>query len=477
MNYHPPSLQARIADDLRARILDGRVAPGTRVPSSRAYAETQGVSRTTVVLAYEQLLAEGFLEGRRGSGTFVAYDLHRRPRNGTVDAKKPTRIRLSSFGRDLRGEARRWRHTGSYAEPLRWDFRYGRAGLGVFPRTSWRRSVASAGKTEERGSGNYVSALGAPELRRAIAGYLDRARGLNCDPDDICITTGSQQALYLCARLLCDPGDTVLVEEPHYAGARYAFQFAGAVVQPVETDAAGLNTDALPRTAQAVYVTPSHQFPLGGVLPLGRRQTLLSWARRQKVAVIEDDYDGEYRFGTKPVPPLRSMEGAESVLYLGTFSKVLLPTLRIGYAVVPSDIAPVFEAGKELMDLGTPTLGQYVLAGLLESGAYERHIRRSRRRYAERRTTLLEELEANFGDDARPIGSAAGLHLYVEFPGTTWHALDMAISRARDRGVGVYSAAPYYMRLPRNAALVFGFGALEPNEIRDGMRALASVMA
>ena len=161
MSCHPPSLQARIADDLRARILDGRVAPGTRVPSSRAYAETRGVSRTTVVLAYEQLLAEGFLEGRRGSGTFVAHDLHRGPRKGALDAKKPAPMRLSSFGRDLRGEARRRRRTASPAEPLRWDFRYGRAGLGIFPRTSWRRSLANAGKTEEHGTGNYVSALGA----------------------------------------------------------------------------------------------------------------------------------------------------------------------------------------------------------------------------------------------------------------------------------------------------------------------------
>ena len=313
MSSHRPPLQARIADDLRARILDGRLAPGTRVPSSRAYAETRGVSRTTVVLAYEQLLAEGFLEGRRGSGTFVAHDLRRELRKGAVDAQKPIRMRLSSFARDVRSEARRRRPTATPAEPLRWDFRYGRAELGFFPRTSWRRSLAKAAKTEERGTGDYVSALGTRELRRAIAGYLDRARGLSCDPDHICVTTGSQQALYLCARLLCDAGDTVLVEEPHYAGARQAFQLAGACVRPVETDASGLNTDALPRTARAVYVTPSHQFPLGGVLPLGRRQALLRWARRQKVAVIEDDYDGEYRFGTQPVPPLRSMEGAESV--------------------------------------------------------------------------------------------------------------------------------------------------------------------
>ena len=168
------------------------------------------------------------------------------------------------------------------------------------------------------------------------------------------------------------------------------------------------------------------------------------------------------------------MDGAESVLYVGTFSKVLLPTLRIGYAVVPPDIAAVFEAGKALMDLGTPTLGQYLLADLLESGAYERHIRRSRRQFAERRTALLEALEAHFGDEARPLGSAAGVHLYVEFPGLTWRALDAAIARARDRGVGVYSAAPYYMRLPRDPALLFGFGALSPREIGDGLRAFAT---
>ncbi|MFB9968776.1 PLP-dependent aminotransferase family protein [Pseudoroseomonas cervicalis] len=278
---------------------------------------------------------------------------------------------------------------------LRVDFRYGDLAAADFPQAAWRRALDTALRPPGPRL-HYDDPAGSPALRAALRDYLWRARGLRCAAAQILVVNGSQQGLDLCARLLLDPGEAVVMEEPGYVLAREAFQAVGARLCPVPVDAEGLVTGALP-AARLAYTTPSHQFPLAGVLPAGRRRALLDWAARQDALVIEDDYDGEYRYGIAPIPPLQAMDAAGRVIYLGTLSKTLSPRLRLGYLVPPPGLAPLFARAKRLADRHAPLLEQEALAALIQGGALERHVRRLRRRHAERRAALLAALRAQLG--------------------------------------------------------------------------------
>ena len=371
----------------------------------------------------------------------------------------------------------------SRAKPAAIDFAYGAVASRDFPSQIWRRAYQAELLRHQRRL-YYVGPEGDASLRRSLQGYLRRARGLACDVEQILVVHGSQQAIDLCARLLLNPGDAFVFEEPGYLMARRSFETTGAEALAIPVDAQGLDTAMLPsddRTRLA-YVTPSHQFPLGGVLPIGRRLELLRWARTQRAWVIEDDYDGEFRYGQRPIDALQSVDTDGRVVYIGTFSKALSPQLRLGYLVLPLELVPVFRQAKRLADRHAPVLEQRVLASLIDSGAYERHVRRTRRAHERRRAALLDAIARHLPASATVIGAAAGLHVVLWLPFLRPKDEPALVAAARSKGVGVYPVSPLFAKppqgmQPRPAGLILGYASLTVEMIDQGMRVLAAVIA
>lgn len=477
------ALYQRLFRGLRAAILDGRLPPGVRLPSTRALATELGVSRNVVVAAFDQLLGEGYVEGRIGSGTYVSAalpDIAIGLWQGRTSAPTPTiAIRLSRHARQvvsLRPLPVPGRQPPN--QHLAYDFRYGQPSLENFPHAPWSRLVIQRARTMSTRTLAYGQIRGFGPLRKAIADYLRRARGVRASAEQVMIVNGTQQALDLAARMLIDRGDRVVVEEPCYQAARQVFLGLGARLIPTPVDVDGLEVAKLPR-GQAVrlaYVTPSHQFPLGGVLPLDRRVELLRWAEQTGACVLEDDYDSEFRYDTRPVEAMQGLDQAGRVLYMGSFSKVLFPSLRVGYLLVPQEMMPVAAALRFLMDGMTPTFEQEVLADFISEGHFERHLRRMRVLYAARRSLLIDALRRALGDRLEVVGAEAGLHLVIYLRGLPASAVPALVSRAAANGVGIYPITPYYLRPPRRAGLLLGYAGLNEREIRAGVRAFAEVV-
>jgi GntR family transcriptional regulator / MocR family aminotransferase len=459
--------------------MSGVYGPGAHLPSTRALAIELGVSRTTVTAAYEQLLAEGFLDTRQGAKTRVAQILARiSPPAKRRTSSRP--VRLSSYARRIVGLPA---PAPSPVGKVVADFRYGDVSAADFPTLSWKRAVNAVLLRRPRRL-RYGDPCGASELRAALQGYLWRARSLRCDMEQVIVVNGSQQGLDLCARVLLDPGDRFVIEDPCYALARQAFIAVGGVPVPIEVRQDGMRTDRLREViaARLCYVTPSHQFPLGGVMSAASRQQLLAWAGRTGAYVIEDDYDSEYRYDINPIRPLQTVSGDENVIYLGTVSKTLSPTLRLGYLIVPHDLRQAFATSKRLADRHTPGLEQDALADLLAKGAYERHVRKARRRNAERRATLLQALSATLGSRVTIVGADAGLHVVVWFNGVPRRQEVELITRGQVAGLGLYPVTPLYSSSksryrPDRAGLVMGYAGLDEREIKRGVERLASVLA
>jgi GntR family transcriptional regulator/MocR family aminotransferase len=474
-------LGQQVYQAFRRAILAGLLPPATRLPSTRALGLELGVSRNVVLLAYEQLLAEGYAEGRPGSGTYVAAALPEspraaRPRRGTVRAAHAGR--LSRYGRRL-AEIPPATPTWSLEPRLPYDFRYGVPSMEDFPHTVWRGIVSRRMRAGSQEGMAYGPPEGHAPLRQALAAYLRRARGVVCDADQILIVNGSQQALDLAARVLLDPGDHVVIEDPQYQGARRVFAAAGATAVPVPVDADGLDPARIPGrspAARLAYVTPSHQFPTGVVMSLARRLALLEWAERAGAYIVEDDYDGEYRYEGRPIEAVQGLDPGGRVIYMGTFSKVLFPALRLGYLVLPPPLVAPFTAAKWLTDRHTATLEQEVLAEFIAEGHFERHLRRARTRNASRRKVLLASLAEHLGDRAEIMGANAGMHLMVWLGHVPPRSLGRVIAAAADAGVGVYPVAPYYIEPPRRAGLIVGYASLTEGEIRTGIGRLGSIV-
>ncbi len=466
-------LYRRIYEHLRRAILDGELQAGRRLPSSRELAGELGLSRNVVVVAYEQLLAEGYVEGRVGAGTFVAAPLPevsptRDPRPAARTRKPP---RLTAFAE--RAVAERPLDVSPARTPApRYDFRYGGVDPDARSLEIWRRLLLR--RAGELRSG-YGPSAGHPELRRQIADYVRQSRGVRCGLGQILVVNGSQQALDLAIRLLVAPRQRVLIEEPHYQGARKAFLAAGAELVPGRVDDEGLDVEALPpgaERARLVYVTPSHQFPTGAVMSLKRRLALLDWADRHDAYILEDDYDSEFRYEGRPVEAVQGLDRHGRTIYAGTLSKVLSPALRLGYLVVPEELAEAFAAVKWLSDRHTPTLEQAAVADFMAEGHFERHLRRLRTRNARRRAALLEAIEEHLGDRVRVTGTNAGVHLLVWLHDIAPEDLGDLIERAAGDGVGVYSCVPYFLAPPAEAGLLLGYATLSSGEIREGIRRL-----
>lgn len=480
------ALYQQLYQSLRSAILAGQLSPGTRLPATRAMARELGISRNTVLLAYEQLLAEGYAVGQTGSGTYVASSL---PDAMLTAAAVPEAVecapqdvapRLSTYGRHAAANS----PLNPPSEPdrpsaLRYDFRYGLPAVEEFPHDIWRRLLARRARSASLRSLRYGPPEGYGPLREAIADYLRRSRAVVCDPEQIVVVNGSQQALDLTARVLLDPGDRVVIEEPHYQGARQVFLAAGATLLPGRVDAEGLDVAALPQEAseaRLAFVTPSHQYPSGAIMSLARRLALLSWAEDTDAYVLEDDYDSEYRYEGRPVEAVQGLDRNGRVIYVGTFSKVLFPALRLGYMVLPRPLVQPILAAKWLTDRHTSTLEQEMLTDFIREGHFERHLRRSRTRNAALRAVLLEALDTHLGSRISISGANAGIHLLVWLHYIAPDQLDALIAAAARVDVGLYAVTPYYMTPPNEAGLLLGYAAMTETDIRDGIERLAGVL-
>jgi len=469
-------LYRQIYEGYRDAIIDGRLRSGERLPSTRGLADELGVSRFPVLNAFDQLLAEGYCESRVGAGTFVATSL-------------PEEVRLSGNGgpaaratppagpREVARGAVAALDGPPYSRRGHGSFSVGGVAVEEFPFRTWATLLARRARKLGPGRVHYGPALGLPKLRTAIAAYLRAARGVRCEPEQVMVVSGSQQALDATARVLLDPGSPVWVEEPGYWGAQDVLRVAGARLEPVPVDSDGLDVaagiDRAP-AARAVFVTPSHQFPLGVTMSASRRLRLLDWASRSGAWVIEDDYNSEYRYESQPITALQGLDRDARVLYIGTFSKVLSPALRLGYLVLPVDLVQRFTAVRHIMDISPPTFVQEVLADFLTEGHFARHLRRTRKLYRQRRSALVEALEAELGDGLEVLGERAGLHLVVALPAGVD---DREIShRAAAEGLHVLALSSCFLGPRRRTGLVLGYGGVSVEEIPDAVRRLCRLL-
>jgi GntR family transcriptional regulator/MocR family aminotransferase len=457
---------------VRDEILEGRLRPGARLPSTRDLARQYDLSRGTVVSAFDQLRAEGYIAGATGAGTFVNEvlpdDLLRAPREPTARdaAPKTPRRRLSAFAR------RATLFPGFSPRPTR-AFRTDLPALDLFPTATWAQL---AGRRLRRASAQLLSGcepMGYRPLQEAVTDYLVSSRGVRCEPHQIAIVSGAQEALDLAARLFIDPGDRVCVENPGYPGATHAWRAAGARVDALRVDDDGATVPTGDRVRLA-YVTPGHQFPLGMVMSLARRLAMLEWARTANAIVFEDDYDSEYRYAGRPMPALQGLDRHGVVLFSGSFSKVLFPALRLGYLVVPPDLVDRVAAVQSLRTRHAPVIAQAVLADFITEGHFARHVRRMREVYAERLGALLEAARRELAGALHITGVEAGLQTAAWLAGGLDAERVAELAAARDVDVAPLSR---YTRGPvTRQGLKLGFAAVDPTEIRRGARVLASVL-
>jgi len=468
---------AQITRALVALIRRGALAPGSRAPATRELARDLGCSRNVVLMAYEQLVLEGYFEPRERAGTFVALDLpqvHPELGTGVRTGAGPVRVKapLSARGRVVVRAAREAMAAIPRRPGCAIDFIYGLSEPDDRLLRELRRALSRPLRDR---AFSYGHAAGDSALREQISLRLRTARGIARPSDQIVLTSGTQQALDICARLLLGPGDRAIVEDPGYEVAAAAFLAAGARVHHVGVDRDGLDPARLPtgrHPARLVYVTPSHQFPTGAVLPAARRYALLAWARRARAYVFEDDYDGEFRFAGQPIPALAGLD-PEVVLYCGTFAKSLFPSCRLGYLVLPPALVEPALRCKWLADRGSSRLVESALAELFAAGHYDRHVRRMLRRYRARRDALVRSLRQHLGGDAEIEGSSAGLHLVAWLKALHPDRVGDLVTACRQRGVGVYPLAPHAARPPKRAALLLGYGLVDVSDIERGVCRLA----
>ncbi|MGH9382294.1 MAG: PLP-dependent aminotransferase family protein [Thermoanaerobaculia bacterium] len=502
----------RLYESLRERIVEGELKPGERLPPTRAVARDLAMPRSVVVAAYRQLLSEGYVQARVGSGTWVspvvpdalltAPPAHRPRRNGS--RAEP---RLSELARHaVAANPARLERRLARAERECISFSLESALADGISTEIWTRLVR--GHLEHPPPG-YGPPEGCLELRRALAEYLRQSRGIAADPEQIVTVAGAQQGIDLLARALLQPGDGVVIEDPGFRGARLAFETLGARIvacpvdrsgidirraaeRPAETpaaEAAGLRAGRQGRrplqpqasgspveregAIRLAFVTPSHQFPTGEVMSLARRRELLDWAHAANAIVVEDDYEGEFRFAGRPLPAIHALDGEARVVYLGTFSRILYPDLRLGYMVLPRSLVEPIAALKRLSDGFTPVTPQAALADFIGGGHYQRHLRRLQRQMRDRRHALLASLEAELGDAVEVTGAASGLHVAVWFHEPGPQAEGALVANARDLRVSVHPLSPFCITAPSRLGVLLGYSRLRDAEIREGVRRLA----
>lgn len=460
---------------VKQAILNGRLRPRDRLPSTRIVATDYGLSRTTVLNAFDQLTAEGYLEGRTGFGTTVASyipgDLARRRKVGSRSSNSTSQPRISRRAHlNPLGDL-------SFLRPPAQPLRPGQPDLKLFPQEVWARLAAKHWRRSNRDP-EHIDSLGYRALREAICSYVGRLRGVRCDPDQVLITCGAQQALYLAACTLLDPDESVWMEEPGYPRARAAFFSAGLRVVPVPVDSEGLVVSAGKAKEPApklIFATPSFQCPLGTAMSLARRFELLKLAQEKNAWILEDDYFSEYRYGSEPIASLQSIDQNERVIYVGNFSKSVAPSLRIGYMIVPPSLVDVFKTVRSAMSRQPPGAEQAILAEFIRAGHLEQHLRATLRIYRERQEALVSSIQKNGRDVLETFPTGTGMYLVAWLLGGID---DYAAARtAAKHGVDAIPLSVFCMKPPRRHALVLGYSAYEIGSIRSAVKQLCSVLA
>jgi GntR family transcriptional regulator/MocR family aminotransferase len=473
----PKALHRQIYDAYRAAIVDGSLRPGQRIPSTRVLATEIRVSRFPVLNAYAQLLAEGYFESRVGAGTVVASSLP-----DQLTSTKPARSTQAPTPSGPRPVAR----CSSVLPRIvrfpwlqNWGaFRVGQVAFDQFPLGVWSNLVARRCRSSDAHAFHYGDQMGSMAFRETIANYLKTARSLRCEAEQVMIVGGSQQALEISARVLLDPGNRVWVEQPGYHLAREVFALAGCHPVPVPVDKEGLDVAAgikQCRKARAAFVTPSHQFPLGMTMSASRRLQLVDWAQTSGSWIIEDDYDSEFRYESLPIASLQGLDSNARVIYIGTFSKVLFPSLRLGYIVIPSDLVERFQAVRRVMDLSPPRFYQEVVSDFIREGHFARHIRRMRVHYGELRKALVLSLSRELGPLVELLGDEAGMHVAVTLQSGS---CDLEIAeRAARLNLSLWPLSPSYMGEASRQGFILGFGGTRLTEIPNAVRKLRTLLA
>lgn len=473
-------LHRQLYEGLRRAILSGQLGAAARLPSTRALAAQMGVARMTVVNAYEQLLAEGYIEGKVGSGSYVAATLpdemlRARDDDGRRRAvsSEPGRRALSRRGQLLVSTTDIT--FGAQAEIRPRAFQLGLPAVDEFPFAVWSKLTANRLRRPPGELLVYGDPAGYWPLREAVSAYLKAARAVRCDPDQVVIVAGSQQALDLTARVLLDPDDVAWIENPCYPRARDVLLSAGARVVPLTVDDEGIDLSAgLKRRKQArlVYVTPSHQFPLGVTMSLARRLALIEWAQRHSAWIIEDDYNSEYRYAGRPLASLQGLDQNGRVIYIGSFSKTIFPGLRLGCMVVPPDLVDAFSAARALADWHSPSIEQAALADFIAEGHFARHVRRMRALYQERQEILLSAARRDLAGLLDVTAAEAGMHLVGWLPEKLSDRV--ASERAAAVGIDAPPLSAFCTEPITRGGLLLGYAAVNARQIRDGVRRLAA---
>ena len=446
-------LRRQIYTALKERMLDGMLAADDALPSTREMAEHLSVARSTICEAYEMLIAEGYAISRTGAATRVAPGL----RLDKTSETKPPRPKAPNYH-------------------IQVDFKTGQPDLKVFPRYAFEQVLNTSARDLLPAQLGYGGPHGLPELRSEISAWLYRSRGICADPRDIFVTAGATQALHIIGDVLYKPEGCMLVEDPCHTGLLQTFLDRGYHILPAPVDRHGMQTELLTAcNICVIYVTPSHQFPLGGILPAGRRAALIRYARDCGCYIIEDDYDSEFRYGGEPVAPLYTMD-AERVIYVGTFSKTMFPALRVGYVILPQALQQRWRALRTHTDVQNPPWEQAALARWLQERKFDRHVYRMRKHYEQRREVLLRCLTDAFGNMCEPWGDAAGLHLAVAFPGMRF---DVSFEEFCDAaGLHLVPVAAHCIQPGMHEdKLLLGYGHLETEEIERGIRLLKGIIS
>ena len=479
-DYAPLFRQLYVA--LRDAILSGQLAPGARLPATRTMATNLGLGRNTVINAYEQLRVEGYLEGRVGSGTVVSRD---HPVDQPIVGSQGAQDRPTKFGIPPRPKRKLPRQaeiaTGFIGQWLpRTDraFEIDTPALDALPLETMRRLLTSSLRSDFRRLLTASDAAGIEPLRRAIAEWARASRGIACSAEHVVVTAGGQHGIDLVARALLSPGDTACVEDPGDPFVRTLLQAHGAMVVGIPVDGEGMIVDALPSAragAKLLHLTPSNHFPLGGTLPMARRTVCLTWARRAGAVIVEDDCDSEFRYSSRPLAALKALDSGSNVIYVGTFSRILLPSIRLGYLILPEDLVAPVVAIRSLTDRHPPPIEQLLIAEFMLNGHFSTHVRRMRKLYADRQSTLVGALHDEFGGilDIQPAG--AGMHIIAWLP-AGWDDRALA-GHAADHGVTLRPASPFYFRRPPRSGILLGHAGVTSGQLRQGIKQLGKALS
>jgi GntR family transcriptional regulator/MocR family aminotransferase len=473
-------LVSQVYNGIRQAIEQETLGPGDRLPSTREFARQLGITRFTVDDAYARLVSEGYLEARHGSGTYVAEHVHIPTLDtGSETAPSTSSHKLSTWASRLQPEP----PSESSPESVEFNFFAGTPALDHLPTAIWQRLIRREARGQAAASYTYGYTAGLPALREAIASWVARSRGVTCTADQVLVTSGAQQSMDFVMRMLLDPGSKVIVEDPSYRFVRRIASLTGASIVPIPVDGEGLDTSQLPEADPAIRlacITPSHQYPTGAILPLSRRLDLLAWAGRTGSLIYEDDYDGELRYDSRPVPALAALatagNGPNNVIYSGSFSKVLFPALRLGYIILPPDLVRPFADAKATVDRHAPTLNQAVVAAFITEGHFERHLVRMRRVYSRRHDALVSAMQEHLAGIAFRDESmrSAGLHILTRF------VVDMTETELEQlafaNGIGFEGASKCYVTPPSKPHIFMGYAALPEEDIHAGIARLGQIL-